>query len=65
MSSFNFSSFYKAVSDSHPIPTGTFSKKVIGIKRTDVPFNGGAVDNWVVSGSNFEITGSGFYFTND
>lgn len=58
--SFNFHDFYQAVADGHPIPTGFVNNKTIRVQNGT---RGSSVDKWVVC-NNFEIRGSGFYFTN-
>lgn len=62
--SFNFNNFYKGIDTSHSIPTGFINNKIIRVQDSTNTARGAAVEKWVTC-TNFEITGSGFYFTNE
>lgn len=61
----NFTSFYKGINDSHPIPTGKIRSGAIGIYNATTSSRGGVVETWVTNTTACEIQGNGLYITNE
>lgn len=60
---FSFGSFYRGVSENNKTPQSFINNDVIRVQYGMEGSRGGSVERWVIC-NNFEIQGSGFYYSN-